>query len=165
MASSHSLNRFLGVRHRIAKVRIGWLRLRGIDLPDEVNLSLSAKLVPAAPGAISIGNQTSIGPLASLCAYRPDGSVSRITIGNRCFIGGNAVIGPGVSIGDGVIVAAGAIVLRSVPAGCIVAGNPARVVREGIKAGRFGRLPRGDRSRYGYELDEVIKSLLRQTRR
>ena len=165
MVSARSLNRFLGLRDRVARLRLAWLRLKGIDLPDEVNISLSARLVPATRGAIAVGNQTSIGPLALLCATRPDGSISPINVGERCFIGGNAIIGPGVSIGDGVIVAAGAVVLCSVPGDCVVAGNPARVVRGGIKAGRFGRLPRSDRSRYGYELEEVVRSLLRQTGR
>ncbi|WP_375545953.1 acyltransferase [Tsuneonella litorea] len=58
-----------------------------------------------------------------------------------CFIGGNAVVLPGTRIGDGTIVAAGARVSGAVPGDCIVAGNPARVVRRGVNVGRFGRLP------------------------
>ena len=137
---------------------------RGIGLGIvEACLAEGAKVALTARGAITVGDQTSIGPLATLCASRPNGSVSPIVIGERCFIGGNAVIGPGVTIGDGVVVAACAVVLRSVPDACVVAGNPARVVRKGIKASRFGRLPRSDSSRYGYELDQVVRSLLRQT--
>jgi carbonic anhydrase/acetyltransferase-like protein (isoleucine patch superfamily) len=165
MASERSLNGFLGLRRLIVRLRLAWLRSRGVALARDVDVSLSARFVPLARGAISVGTQTSIGPLALLCAGRPGGSISPITIGERCFIGGNAVIGPGVSIGDGVVVAAGAVVLRSVAAGCVVAGNPARVVRKGVKTGRFGRLPRSDPSRYGHELEEVVRSLLRQTGR
>jgi acetyltransferase-like isoleucine patch superfamily enzyme len=40
---------------------------------------------------------------------------------------------PGVKIGDEVIVAAGAVVTKEVPANCIVAGNPARIVRTNIR--------------------------------
>ena len=43
---------------------------------------------------------------------------------------GHATILPGVTLGDNVIVAAGAVVTRSFPANVMVAGVPARVVRE-----------------------------------
>ena len=45
-------------------------------------------------------------------------------------IGGGAVLLPGIVIGEGAIVGAGGVVTRSVPPNAIVAGNPARVVRE-----------------------------------
>lgn len=61
-------------------------------------------------------------------------------IGCRCCIGVNASVMPGVAIGDGAIVGAGAVVTKTVPAGCIVAGNPARIVRQGVETTRFGRL-------------------------
>lgn len=35
---------------------------------------------------------------------------------------------PGVTIGNNVIIGAGAIVTRSIPDGCIVAGNPAKII-------------------------------------
>jgi acetyltransferase-like isoleucine patch superfamily enzyme len=45
-------------------------------------------------------------------------------------IGGNATILPGVRIGAGALVGAGSVVTRDVPAGAVVAGNPARVVKQ-----------------------------------
>ncbi|KQS09182.1 hypothetical protein ASG04_09920 [Curtobacterium sp. Leaf183] len=51
-----------------------------------------------------------------------------ITVGNRCFIGARATLMPGVHVGDGSIVAAGAVVTKSVPAGSVVGGVPARVI-------------------------------------
>jgi acetyltransferase-like isoleucine patch superfamily enzyme len=53
-----------------------------------------------------------------------------VAIGDGCWIGARAMILPGVTIGKRVLVAAGAVVTRDVPDDSLVAGNPARVVRE-----------------------------------
>ncbi len=53
-----------------------------------------------------------------------------ITIGSRAFIGSRAIILPGVTIGEGAVVAAGSVVTRDVDPFTIVAGNPARYVRD-----------------------------------
>lgn len=46
----------------------------------------------------------------------------------------------GVTIGDEVIVGAGSIVTKDVQSNCIVAGNPARVIREKINTSNYGKL-------------------------
>jgi len=53
-----------------------------------------------------------------------------VIIGSKSWIGTRAIILKGVRIGEGAIVAAGAVVTRDVASWTIVAGNPARVVRE-----------------------------------
>lgn len=55
-----------------------------------------------------------------------------IIIGKNVWIGEYARICKGVSIGDGSVVAANSVVTKDVPANCIVAGNPARVVKTDI---------------------------------
>ena len=53
-----------------------------------------------------------------------------IRIGDGCWIGARAILLPGVTLGKRVLVAAGAVVTRDVPDDSLVAGNPARVVRQ-----------------------------------
>ena len=55
-----------------------------------------------------------------------------IVIGNGVWIGMRAIILKGVNIGDGAVVAAGAVVTHEVPARSLVAGVPARVIRENV---------------------------------
>lgn len=55
-----------------------------------------------------------------------------IVIGNHVWVCDKAIILKGVTIGDGAIIAAGAVVTKDVPAHCVVAGNPAKVVRENV---------------------------------
>ena len=55
-----------------------------------------------------------------------------IIIGENVWIGENARICKGVTIGNGAIVAANAVVTKNVPANSIVAGNPAKIVKENI---------------------------------
>lgn len=52
-----------------------------------------------------------------------------IEIEDNAWIGGGAILLPGVRIGKNSVVGAGAVVTRSVPADTVVAGNPARVIR------------------------------------
>lgn len=51
-------------------------------------------------------------------------------IGARCWIGAHVSILKGVTIGEGTAVGAGSVVTRSLPAGVIAVGNPARVLRK-----------------------------------
>lgn len=55
-----------------------------------------------------------------------------VHIGNHVLIGFGAVVLKGVTIGDNTIVAAGSVVTHSIPSGCIAAGIPAKIIKEGI---------------------------------
>lgn len=62
---------------------------------------------------------------------RPIVSKGPVTIGNNVWIGDKATILPGVNIGDGAVIAANCVVTKDVPAYCVVAGNPGRVMKRG----------------------------------
>ena len=52
----------------------------------------------------------------------------KIKIEDWAYIGAYSHIMPGVTIGEGALVAAGSVVTKSVPAGMVVGGNPARII-------------------------------------
>jgi acetyltransferase-like isoleucine patch superfamily enzyme len=52
-----------------------------------------------------------------------------ITIKRNASIGANATLLPGITIGEYAMVGAGAVVTKDVPAGAVVTGNPAKVIR------------------------------------
>jgi acetyltransferase-like isoleucine patch superfamily enzyme len=58
-----------------------------------------------------------------------DWRVEPTTVRKGASIGSGVTVLPNVTIGEGAIVGAGSVVTRDVPAGTIVAGNPARVLR------------------------------------
>ena len=89
--------------------------------------------------SITIGKKTLIGadcmivdsdfheiPLGSPNAVQH----AAVAIGDGVFIGARSIILKGVSIGNGSVIGAGSVVTKSIPAHCVAAGNPARVVRQ-----------------------------------
>lgn len=135
-----SLNNLLKVRRVVLDLRRWWLvKTKGVDIHPGASISLSATLVGGAPRAIIVDDGTLIAFKCLLIAQTPEGVVKPIRIGKNCFIGGGSLILPGVTIGDETVVGSGAVVHEDVPSRCIVAGNPARILRSGIEVGRFGR--------------------------
>lgn len=61
---------------------------------------------------------------------RPLYSKGPVIIGNHVWLGNNVCIMPGVTIGDGAIVGANSVVTHDVPAYAVVAGIPARIVKQ-----------------------------------
>ncbi len=56
-----------------------------------------------------------------------------IKIGQGCWIGSRTIILKGVTIGDNCVVAAGSVVTKDIPANCLAAGVPAKVIRENVR--------------------------------
>jgi maltose O-acetyltransferase len=88
---------------------------------------------------IEIGDDLQMGPAVQLyTAFHPVDRKTRtagleyarpIRIGDGVWVGGGAIILAGVTIGDGSVIGAGSVVRHDVPAGAVVAGNPARIIR------------------------------------
>lgn len=136
-----SLNKLSGLRTVLVKAR--WLyltRVWGMDIHPTATFSLSAHFDRTNPRGIHVGEESYIALGAMLLAHDTTRRMYRdVRIGRHCFIGARSLILPGVTIGDGSIVGAGAVVIRDVPPGSVVAGNPARIVRSGIRVGPYGR--------------------------
>ena len=60
---------------------------------------------------------------------RPNAKKAGITIGNDVLIGTRSIILKGVEIGDRTIIGSGSVVTKSIPADCIAAGNPCKVIK------------------------------------
>lgn len=82
-----------------------------------------------------------------------------ITIGNNVWFGAGVTVLPGIEIGANCVIGAGTVVTKSVPANCVVVGNPGRVLREidptraerkdlpeGIPVDALGQIDKGDLS-------------------
>lgn len=118
-------------------------RIHGMNIAKTARISLKANLDKAHPRGIYIGDESYIAARVVILTHdyvrRCYGDTR---IGKRCFIGTNAIIMCGVSIGDEVIVGAGSVVTKDVPSNSIVAGNPARIIRTGIRTTKYGSLIR-----------------------
>ncbi|MCL1134065.1 sugar O-acetyltransferase [Shewanella hafniensis] len=109
-----------------------------LSLADKVFINVNVTLQDNAP--ISIGEQTMVGPNAQFytsshpldAELRCSGleTAKTIKVGKRVWIGGGAIIMPGVTIGDDAIIGAGAVVTKNVAAKTVVAGNPAKPIRQ-----------------------------------
>lgn len=61
---------------------------------------------------------------------------SRVVIGNKSWIGAKSIILKGVTVGEGAVIGAGSVLTKNVDPWTVVAGNPARVIRELTASGK-----------------------------
>jgi putative colanic acid biosynthesis acetyltransferase WcaB len=107
----------------------------GIELPWDTQVGPNLKLQHGQ--GLVINHETIIG---ANCILRnsttignkklQDGSYSAAPkVGNNVDIGANVVIIGSITVGNNAVIGAGSVVVKDVPEGAVVAGNPARVIR------------------------------------
>lgn len=131
----------------VARLLVIWIRHHilsrgyGMNISSSARISYGAKLDKTNPRGIFIDDNSYIASGAIIFSHDYSRGLKTDTrIGKKCFVGANAIVMAGVVVGDEVIVGAGAIVTKDVPSNSIVVGNPARVIRSGIRTTRFGQL-------------------------
>jgi len=104
-----------------------------LDIADEASVGDSAILYNL--GLVTIGSRATISQHAHICAgthdhRRVDMPLLKrpVTIGRGAWICADAYVGPAVTVGEMAVVGARAVIVRDVPPGAIVVGNPARAV-------------------------------------
>lgn len=115
-----------------------WARKNGVKIGK--NCYISTRGFPSEGYLIEIGDYVRIAPYTkffthggiwSLRKYYNNKDLDhfgKIKIGSYTSIGENCMIMPGVTIGERCVVGGGSVVTKSVPDGCMVAGNPAKFI-------------------------------------
>jgi len=80
-------------------------------------------------GRAMVGDRCHIGAGTVLAGVVEPASATPVIVEDEVVIGANAVVIEGIRIGKGAVVAAGAVVIEDVPAGAVVAGSPARIIK------------------------------------
>ena len=81
-------------------------------------------------GRATVGKNCHVGAGAVLAGVIEPASAKPVIVEDNVLIGANAVVIEGVHIGENSVVAAGAVVIEDVPPGKVVAGCPARVIKD-----------------------------------
>lgn len=130
------------------------LRIRGYDIHKSTIIEGSVLLDKLNPKGIHIGANTLVARGAVILSHdhckRADNNQPFLVdtyIGERSFIAIGAIVLPGITIGDEVIIGAGAVVTKDIPSNCVAAGNPARIIRTGIKMNDFASLINWDKEK------------------
>jgi len=120
----------------IQRLRNHYYRFKGYRFHPSVILERNLNLDRLNPRGIIVGKNTLITSHTTILSHdhvkRVDGMPLMVdtVIGENCLIG--IGIMPGISIGNQVIVGAGSVVTKDIPSNCIVAGNPAKIIKTGI---------------------------------
>lgn len=101
-----------------------------INIGAEIGSGTMIDMGAILGGRATVGKNSHIGAGAVLAGVIEPASAEPVRVGDNVLVGANAVVIEGVQIGNGAVVAAGAIVTQDVPENVVVAGVPARIIKE-----------------------------------
>lgn len=121
----------MGLPHINTGLRMFLLRLAGMEIGKGSFIGMDGWLEDLYTHRVHIAESVTISFRVTLVAHGPksDSSNMDIVIEQGAYIGCNATVLPGVTIGKRAGVGACSVVTKDVPAGAVVAGNPARILR------------------------------------
>jgi len=133
------LSRLTYTFRRATRGRVSALRSLGVRIGT--GCRILSDIATTEPWLISVGDRVTVSSGVTFITHDGSGWLYRdargrryrfapIRVGSDVFIGAGVTVLPGVSIGDRCVVGAGSMVTASVPDGTVVAGVPARPIKE-----------------------------------
>lgn len=132
------IKRIIELAKKYAKSPEAFARSKGVKVGK--GCFISTREFPSEGYLIEIGDYVRIAPDTAFFTHGGIWSLrkiyndqeldhfGKIKVGNFSYIGERCMIMPGVTIGERCIIGGGSVVTKSVPDGCMVAGNPAKFI-------------------------------------
>lgn len=108
---------------------------RGMRVGNNFNRQQGSYIDPTHCFLIEIGNNVTFSTRVTVLAHDASTKkstgytkIGKVIIGDNVFVGANATILPNVKIGDNSIIGANSVVTKDIPANCVAAGNPVKII-------------------------------------